>query len=668
MRPLIMRLTCLLLPLVGLFVVPIAAAEKAAEKDDSRAAGRKPNVLLIYTDDHGWADLGAQGADKDIRTPNMDQLARDGVRCVRGYVSAPQCVPSRAGVITGCYQERFGVEDNTKGPLPLSEVTIAQRLKAAGYVSGQVGKWHLDGGGKEEGEAKSKQETRADRNAGKPNSHLPNAFGFDDYWCGAMRQYHASHDLRGNLLPNPPSLVKDDRFRITVQTEAALRFLARRAAKPQQPWFLYLAWFAPHVPLESPEPWFSQTPRNLPIERRQALAMIAAMDDGLGRIRAKLREMGQDKNTLIFVIGDNGAPLKPKAWNGSLNLPMVGEKGMLTDGGVRTPFVVAWPGTLPAGKIYDWPVLSLDVAATAVALAGLPHDDKLDGVNLIPFLTGGNPAASHDYLYWRWRSQSSVLEYPWKLIHLGTNETYLFNVTRPEGELKNLIREHPDIAARLDAKLKTWCGALKPPGPAVPNNPQDNTFYAVHVNRTQDDSLYAPHGNKASYSTTQRSADAGKATAPGNAQGWIYRNGTLSVRDGALVLTPVGKAQGFLTCNNLSIPGPVTVALRVRAKKGGMSSITWRTKATPDFVPPNVAAFDWPTSAEWQDVKAELPVDGMLIHIRLNPGRDCTGLEVQSIELRGKDSKPHVWRFDSDVKRTAVDPSRDTPNDLKPAH
>ena len=287
--------------------------------------------------------------------------------------------------------------------------------------------------------------------------------------------------------------MKDNRFRITVQTEAALGFLKRRAAKPDQPWFLYLAYFAPHVPLESPEPWFSKTPANLPIERRQALAMIAAMDDGVGQVRAKLREMGEEKNTLIFMISDNGAPLHPGFWDGSLNLPLIGEKGMLTDGGVRTPFVAAWPGTLPAGKVFDRPVINLDVAATAVAVAGLPHNEKLDGVNLMPFLAGGNNAAPHDCLYWRWRSQSSILEYPWKLIHLGRKESYLFNVTKPEGELKNLIADHPDIAARLEAKLKTWCDSLKPPGPANPNNSQDNMFFAVHVDKTQDGSKFAAH-------------------------------------------------------------------------------------------------------------------------------------------------------------------------------
>jgi len=595
-----------------------------------QAADRQPNVLVIYTDDHGWADLGVQGADKDIRTPNIDQLARDGVRCFRGYVSGPQCVPSRAGVITGRYQERFGVEDNTKGPLPLSELTIAQRLKAAGYVSGQVGKWHLSGEGHED--------------AASQMGHLPPNFGFDEYWCGAMRQYHASHDLKGNPLPNAPVLVKDDRFRVNVETEAALGFLERRAARPGQPWFLYLAWFAPHVPLESPEPWFSKTPPNLAIERRQALAMIAAMDDGLGRIRARLREMGEEKNTLIFIIGDNGAPVRPGAWDGSLNLPLIGEKGMLTDGGVRTPFVIAWPGVLPAGKVYEWPVFNLDVAATAVAAAGLPHDDKLDGVNLIPFLSGSNAAAPHDYLYWRWRSQSSVLEFPWKLIHLGRNESYLFDVTKPEGELKNLIKEHPDIVARLDAKLKAWCDTLKPPGPALPDNREDNLFYAAHVDKTIDASLYGTHVHTKLHGTKGR-ADAGQSDASGSFQGWLCRNGTLAVKEGALVLTAAANAHPFLTHNDLNLPGPVTVVLRVRAKQGGKSSFAWRTKSTPGFAPENVVAFDWPASTEWREVTAELPVGDSLIHLRINPGQDCAGVEIQSIELRGKDAKVQSWQF-----------------------
>lgn len=438
----------------------------------ARDAASKPNILLIFTDDHGWTDFSPHGVDKDVRTPNLHRFARDGILFHRGYVTAPQCVPSRAGLIAGQHQNRFGVEENSKGPLPLEVVTVPERLKRAGYITGMVGKWHLDhsteGAGKE-------------KTAHARANFLPHNHGFDEYWSGNVRQYHASHDLEGRPLANAPAVVRDDRFRITVQTEAALAFLDRRAAKPEQPWFLYLPWFAPHVPLESPEPWFSKTPAHLPTERRQALAMIEAMDHGVGLLRKKLRDMGQENNTLIFFISDNGAPLKEGAWNGSLNLPLIGEKGMLTDGGVRVPFAAVWPGTLPRGSVFDHPVSTLDVGATAVALAGLPHDDGLDGVNLIPFLTGKIKGAPHDALFWRWRSQAAVLEFPWKLIHLGESERYLFNVTNPDGERINLIAGNPAIAARLDEKFKAWSATLKPPGPPEKRHEQDNKFFSEHV-------------------------------------------------------------------------------------------------------------------------------------------------------------------------------------------
>ncbi len=594
------------------------------------ADARKPNILLIYSDDHGWADLGAQGVDKDIRTPNLDQLARDGVRFARGYVTAPQCVPSRAGVLTGRYQQRFGVEDNGKGPLPLAELTIAERLKPAGYLSGQVGKWHLDIGGDKQG----------DKAARIQPAHLPHGQGFDEYWCGTLGRYHASHDLKGQPLADAPQLVTDARFRVVVQTDAALSFLDRRAAKPEQPWFLYLAWFAPHVPLDSPEPWFSQTAAHLPKERRQALAMIAAMDDGLGRIRAKLKAMNADRDTLIVFIGDNGAPLKAGAWNGSLNLPLTGEKGMLTDGGIRTPFLAAWPGKIPAGQVFEHPVSALDVAATAVALAGQPQD-KLDGVNLLPFVTGANQAVPHDALYWRWRSQAAVLEFPWKLIHLGTNETYLFNVTQPDGETKNLLAQNHAIAERLDAKLKTWSATLQPPGLPERNNDQDNLFFAAHVDKT---------GEQATKRRPAAKADA-KSAAPveGSIQGWVCRNGTLAVKDGALVITPEAgaKAAPFLARAGLDLPGSVTATLRVRAKQGGAGSLSWRTTEQKDFAAENTASFTWPTGAEWQEVKVELPVKGRLIHLRISPAKTSSALEVQSIALRGRSGEPMVSRFDT---------------------
>jgi len=452
------------------------------------AAAAKPNIILIYSDDHGYADLGAQGVDKDIRTPNLDALVRDGVRFSHGYVSAPQCVPSRAGVITGRYQQRFGVDDNGKGPLPLAEVTIAERLKPAGYVSCQIGKWHLEPPPARKASAKEGGEKTESPKAGR-NAFLPLHQGFEEYYTGPMNSFIASHDLQGHKLKNAPQNLKDDRFRCVWQADAAVSFIDRHA---KDPFFLYLAFFAPHVPLESPEPWFSKTPASLPKERRQALAMIAAMDEGIGKIRAKLREQGNERNTLIFFIGDNGAPLKAGAWDGSLNLPLIGEKGMLTDGGLRTPFVAAWPGTLPAGKTYDSPVINLDVAATANAVAGLPPDEKLDGVNLLPFLLGEKKGDPHQALYWRWRSQAAIRADHWKLLRLGDRERYLFDLDAPDGqsETVNLIAKYPEVAADLEKRLIAWDSTLRTPGLPRAVVPQDQVFVDTHIKK-----IAKPAGN-----------------------------------------------------------------------------------------------------------------------------------------------------------------------------
>jgi uncharacterized sulfatase len=589
------------------------------------AAAAKPNVILIYSDDHGWADLGAQGVDADIRTPHLDQLARDGVRFARGYVTAPQCVPSRAGVITGRHQQRFGVEDNLKGPLPLAEITIAERLKPAGYVSAQVGKWHL--------EATARSE--AGKAGGDEFAFLPGAQGFDEYYTGPMNTFVASHDLQGNPLPKAPQRLTDRRFRCVWQTDAALSFITRHA---REPFFLYLAYYTPHVPLESPEPWFSRTPALLPKERRQALAMIAAMDEGIGRLRETLRTLGLERNTLIFFIGDNGAPLKDGAWNGSLNLPLTGEKGMLTDGGIRTPFLAAWPGTFPAGRTYEHPVSALDDAATANALAGLPPDARLDGVNLVPFETGERAGPPHDALFWRWRSQAAVLEFPWKLIRLGPTERFLFDVTRPDGETRNRLADEPGIAARLEARLAAWTKDLRPPGLPTDTNAQDQLFFDAHVTKTGAAVTKRRAGPAAAAKETRPSADL---------QGWLLRNGTAALRDGALVVTPDagGKARPFLTLNGLDLPGPVTVRLRVRAARAGSGTLSWRSKGSADFAPGQVATFTIPASAEWRDVEVALPVEGNLLHLRLHASDAGAWPEIQTITLQGKNGAQRVWRF-----------------------
>ncbi|GBL24419.1 arylsulfatase G [Opitutia bacterium] len=572
-------------------------------------AADKPNIILIYSDDHGWADLGVQGSDKDIRTPNLDAMAREGVRFTRGYVSAPQCVPSRAGVLTGRYQQRFGVEDNNKGPLPLEQLTIAERLKAAGYVTGQVGKWHLDlVGGK-----------KGDKALRVSKEHMPHAQGFDEYFRGEMKQYLASHDLQGKPFADAPHGVADTRFRVVVQTEAALSFLDRRTAKPEQPFFLYLAYYAPHVPLESPEPWFSKTPAHLPKERRQALAMMAAMDEGIGQLRAKLKATGQDQNTLIVFIGDNGAPLG-KAWDGSLNTPLIGQKGMLSEGGIRTPFVVTWPARLPSGKVYDQPVSSLDVAATAVAAAGLPKAPELDGTDLAPFAAGQNTGAPHESLFWRWGSQAAVLEHPWKLVRLGDREEMLFDVTTADGEnlAKDQAKARPEIVARLRAALKAWSDTLTPPGLPTSLDPHH-------------EGMFAEHGV-----ITASSAAPRKNEPAGAAQGWFARNGTIATKDGALSVTADPKAaknaKPFLAKTGLALKGPVTALIKADAQVATNGSLSWRTKDQPDFLPANLVRFVIPAGASEQNIP--LPVDGQAIQVRFHLGDQADGLRLRSIELR----------------------------------
>ncbi len=419
----------------------------------SKAAAAAPNIIVIMTDDHGWADLGAQGVDAHIRTPNLDQLARDGVRFTRGYVTAPQCTPSRAGLMSGRYQNKFGVEENFDG-MPNEVVTLPERLKTSGYVTGISGKWHLDSGGRKDGEKTIAPEL------------APHKQGFDEHFTGTMQDYKASHALDGTALPDAPRDVTAKGCRVVLQTEWALQFLKRRAADAEKPFFLYLAYMAPHTPVEFPKPWIANVPADLPRERRSALALLAAIDDGVGRVRQQLKDMGQAENTLIFFLGDNGAPLGQKG-DGSLNLPMRGQKGMISEGGVRVPLVAAWPGKIPGGQVFEHSVISLDIAATAIASAGQQPEPELDGVNLLPHLTGEKKTPPHETLYWRWADQAAIQEFPYKLIQLGRGKTLLFDITKPEGEnhTRELSAQHPEIASRLRSKLRDWMGTLTPPGP-----------------------------------------------------------------------------------------------------------------------------------------------------------------------------------------------------------
>lgn len=445
---------------------------------ECKAEGRKPNVIVIFTDDHGYSDLGCQGVFDDVRTPNMDALAADGVRMTDGYCTAPQCVPSRGGLITGQYQTKWGLESNPQfqDPAVLKRfdalATVPERLQQAGYATGMAGKWHL----------------------GPSRSDAICAHGFDKaFHKNSNGPGHWNMNLEGQDVE--PERQVGGGYHIDMISQFACSFIDRFH---DQPFFFYLACRAPHVPLDAPREYLNRFPGEMPERRRQALAMLSAIDDGVGQIMTTLRKHELEENTLIFVIGDNGAPLKihkldapggGPGWDGSLNDPMNGEKGMLTEGGIRVPFVVHWKGKIPGGQIYSQPVMSLDVGATACSLAGLPDDPALDGVNLIPYLTGENAEPPHEALYWRWLGQSAVRKGKWKYLRCDDRE-YLFDMENDFEETNDQLESHPEIASALHADLKAWAAAQSPPGIWVMKSAgmsaQGNKYFDWYIEGNRD--------------------------------------------------------------------------------------------------------------------------------------------------------------------------------------
>jgi arylsulfatase A-like enzyme len=457
------------------------------------ATPTKPNIIVILADDMGWADLGVQQVEKDLKTPHLDALAAAGVRCTSGYITAPQCSPSRAGLITGCHQQRYGIDTIPDVPLPTEAITLAERLHPAGYRNGFVGKWHL-----EPNVTSTKWIAKElPKLAGIPQNkrriplpqilrYSPAAQGFDEFFWGELKQYRANFALDGqDLKPAGEAISMPDDFRIDVQTRAAVTFIERNHAKP---FYLHIGYYGPHTPLEATRKYLDRFPGEMPERRRYALAMLAAIDDGIGEIMQKLKEHGLDRNTLIMFTSDNGAPLKikktdspihsdPGGWDGSLNTPWVGEKGMLSEGGIRVPMIFSWSGTLPAGRVYPLPVSSLDFAATAIAAAGLPASAELDGVNLAPFLSGENTAPPHPHLCWRFWNQAAIREGRWKYLSAG-GTGFLFDLEGDAHETKNLISDQPERAASLRAKLEQWTAQFKPAGiPEKPRNDQESAWY-----------------------------------------------------------------------------------------------------------------------------------------------------------------------------------------------
>ncbi len=472
------------------------AAQRIENQTAANDVDDRPNIVMLFTDDWGYGDLGVFGNLPDVKTPHLDKLSEQGVLFTDAYITAPQCSPSRAGLLTGRYQQRFGFDTIPDCPLPLHQSTIADRLTSAGYVTGMVGKWHLEPNALSLKWAREHQPDgirgrRVDIRRDLTMPYLPQARGFDEFVMGQRNRYWCNFDLAGNDLTRGGEFVEDPRFRVDVQTDAGLAFIRRNKS---QRFFLYLAYYAPHVPLEAPDKYLDRFPGEMPERRRTGLAMINAVDEGVGRIMKLLRDHGIVDNTLIIFTSDNGAPLgaqqgqimadilpvnKPgPTWDGSRNDPLAGEKGMLAEGGIRVPMIWSWPARLPMGTTVSEPVISLDMTASALAAAGVSDQSGLDGVDLVPHLTGRGAKLTGRDLYWRFWNQAAIRSGDWKYILTGSGRELLFNLREDIKEEHNLLTEQRKHAAAMRAKLSHWAEQLRPPGlPSDPSNGQETRWY-----------------------------------------------------------------------------------------------------------------------------------------------------------------------------------------------
>jgi arylsulfatase A-like enzyme len=387
----------------------------------------------------GYGDVGFNGC-PDIPTPHIDSIAAAGASFTDGYVSAPACSPSRAGLLTARYQQRFGHEFNpgpplsddvAEGALPLSEHTIADMFKDAGYATVLIGKWHL----------------------GSSKRFWPLERGFEEFYgfLGGNHPYIAQEEkvaiLRGASRASTPGHLTE-----SFGSEAA--GIIKRSSN--RPFFLCLSFNAVHTPLQ-PDPKHLARFAGIADPRRRAYAaLVAGMDEAVGKVLAALRSARQEDNTLIVFLSDNGGP---QYANGSRNAPLRGDKLTLWEGGIRVPFAMQWKGTIPADLTFEHPVISLDAAATALAAAGVTLGGPtraVDGADLLPYLLGKITMPPHDSLYWRFGAQHAVRQGNWKLLQFEKGPTRLYDLKSDIGETNNQAAKHPDIVKRLHDAYVAW--------------------------------------------------------------------------------------------------------------------------------------------------------------------------------------------------------------------
>ncbi len=419
-----------------------------------------PNVIVILLDDLGCRDLGVYGA-ADLKTPNMDGLARSGVVFENWYSNAPVCAPARASLLTGRYPVRAGMPTNGLN-LPVRETLIPALLKPAGYRTAAIGKWHL----------------------GDSAETVPNARGFDYFYgfhSGCVDYYSHRYYWGEPRTPNYHDLwrnreeISDDGQYMTERiAEESVAFMT---AHRETPYFLYTAFSAVHYPMHAPRPYLDRFP-TLSAERRMYAAMLAAADDGVGRILKALDQTGQRQNTLIFVLGDNGATTEPRAGlsrkpaTAGSNGVFRGFKFSLFDGGMHVPGIMSWPGIIPPGQTSKELMMTADILPTACHAAGvdIPGDRTIDGRNALP-IAADRAKSQHDSIFWASGEQLAVRRGKWKLVVngitydrtpesrkplTGDDRLFLSDLGTDPGETRNLRHENPQVLDELSTAVQKW--------------------------------------------------------------------------------------------------------------------------------------------------------------------------------------------------------------------
>ena len=418
-------------------------------------AQKQPNIILLFSDDAGYADFGFQGS-KVMITPNLDKLAKEGVKFTQGYVSASVCGPSRAGLLTGRYQQRFGFEENNvpgymsavsgaDGPnmgIPLTEITMGDYMKKLGYQTAFYGKWHLGGADK----------------------FHPTKRGFDEFYGfrGGARDYWAylssPKEELNKLEKGFGNFKEHDGYLTDRLADEAIDFMKRNKKKP---FFIVLSFNAVHTPMHATKEDLAKFPE-LTGKRKEVAAMTLGLDRACGNVLDKLKELGLEENTLVVFSNDNGGPTDK---NASINLPLSGTKSNHLEGGIRVPFLMKWPGKIKENTTYNYPISTLDLLPTFFEAGGGKSADlkNIDGVNIVPFIQGLKTDRPHKELFWRLGTRAALRDGDWKLIRYSDRPAELYNIEEDPSELRDLAVYYPDKVRKMYKQIYHWELTLERP-------------------------------------------------------------------------------------------------------------------------------------------------------------------------------------------------------------